>query len=31
VGDAEVAQLRADIASITGRLNKAGIAEKKQR
>lgn len=30
-GDAEVAQLRADIASITGRLNKAGIAEKKQR
>jgi hypothetical protein len=30
-GDAEVAQLKADIANITGRLNKAGIAEKKQR
>jgi hypothetical protein len=30
-GDAEVAQLRSDIAKITGRLDKAGISEKKQR
>lgn len=30
-GDAEIAQLKSDIASITGRLDKAGIAEKKQR
>ena len=29
-GDAEVAQLKADIAKITGRLDKAGISEKKQ-
>ena len=30
-GDAEVAQLKSDIAKITGRLDKAGIAEKKHR
>jgi len=29
-GDAEVAKLKSDIAAITGRLNKAGIAEKKR-
>jgi hypothetical protein len=29
-GDAEVAKLKSDIAAITGRLNKAGISEKKR-